>query len=118
MTRTDHAALQWLRKLKEPEGQLGRWIARVDQYDFEIKYRPGKTYHIAEALSRRPCDSACRQCGSKEDGSELLRKDAPAVRPEELRTEEERNEQIHPTHEQQLMTLTLRAQSMLQIARG
>ena len=71
VTRTDHAALQWLRKLKEPEGQLARWIARVDQYDFEIRYRPGKVHHNADALSRRPCDSACRHCGSKEDDSGL-----------------------------------------------
>ena len=100
VTRTDHAALQWLRKLKEPEGQLARWIARVDQYDFEIRYRPGKTHHNADALSRRPCASACRHCGSKEDGSELLRKDAAVVRPGELKSRKGTAKRTDPLHQQ------------------
>ena len=64
--RSDHAALQWLRRLKEPEGQLARWIARIDQYDYEIQYRPGRVHNNADALSRRPCQSNCKYCAPKE----------------------------------------------------
>ncbi|KAK4328597.1 hypothetical protein Pmani_001073 [Petrolisthes manimaculis] len=28
---TDHAALKWLKKLKNPEGQLARWLGKIDQ---------------------------------------------------------------------------------------
>lgn len=28
--RTDHAALRWLKMMKNPEGQLGRWIGRLE----------------------------------------------------------------------------------------
>ena len=60
--RTDHSALRWLRTLKEPEGQLARWLARLGQYDFEVAYRPGTKHANADGLSRRPCNGACRHC--------------------------------------------------------
>ena len=69
--RTDHAALQWLKSLKEPEGQLARWIARADQYDYDIQYRPGRVHCNADALSRRPCQSSCKHCGPKEPDRDL-----------------------------------------------
>jgi len=34
--RTDHAALQWLRKTPEPMGQLARWLTFIEQFDFEV----------------------------------------------------------------------------------
>ena len=39
--RTYHIALQWLRTFKEPVGQVGRWIERLSEYDFDIVHRPG-----------------------------------------------------------------------------
>ena len=53
--RTDHAALQWLLSFKFPEGQIARWIERLQQYDFRIKHRPGVLHGNADTLSRRPC---------------------------------------------------------------
>lgn len=64
--RTDHAALQWLRRLKEPDGQLARWIAQLDQHEFEIRFRAGRSHGNADSLSRRPCCNSCRYCRSKE----------------------------------------------------
>ena len=60
--RTDHAALKWLLQLKTPEGQLARWIERLQQYDFRIEHRPGKSHKNADALSRRPCKDDCKHC--------------------------------------------------------
>ena len=36
--RTDHSALQWFRRSKEPIGQPGRWLEMMEEFDFEIQY--------------------------------------------------------------------------------
>lgn len=37
---------------KELEGQLARWLYTLSKYDFEIRYRAGKTHANADALLR------------------------------------------------------------------
>ena len=66
LIRTDHAALQWLRNLRDPEGQLARWLARLGQYDFSVMHRSGQKHNNADSLSRRPCPSGCRHCSQRE----------------------------------------------------
>ncbi|KAG2191823.1 hypothetical protein INT47_006654 [Mucor saturninus] len=39
---SDHSALNGLLKTKQPSGILARWIKILSEYDFEIKYRPGR----------------------------------------------------------------------------
>ena len=61
--RTDHAALTWLLKFRNPEGQIARWIQRLQEYDFEVVHRAGLKHNNADALSRRPClTNNCRHC--------------------------------------------------------
>ena len=57
--RTDHGSLTWLRNFKEPEGQLARWLERLQELDFEIVHRRGSAHRNADSLSRLPCI----QCG-------------------------------------------------------
>ena len=57
--RSDHGSLTWLRNFKEPEGQLARWIEKLEEYSFSIVHRPGRSHTNADALSRLPCT----QCG-------------------------------------------------------
>jgi len=52
--RTDHSALQSLRRTPEPIGQQACWQAYIKQFDFEIQHRPGARHTNADALSRRP----------------------------------------------------------------
>jgi len=52
---TDHGALKWLLKFKNPEGQLARWLELLDTYDFKIEHRSGIHHGNADALSIRPC---------------------------------------------------------------
>ena len=63
---TDHAALQWLKTLKTSEGQLARWLGRLEQYHYEIKLRPGCVHNNADSLSHRPCEPKCPHCSSIE----------------------------------------------------
>ena len=51
--RTDNHSLVWLMSFKEPQGQVARWLGRL-QYDSEIQRRPRTLHNNADALSRRP----------------------------------------------------------------
>lgn len=66
--RTDHASLKWLLNFRHPEGQIARWLQKLQEYDFEIVHRAGRSHVNADALSRRPCyESACKFCSALED---------------------------------------------------
>ena len=52
--RTDHAALQWLKKTPTPFGQQARWVEQLEEFDYVIQHRPGHQHGNADALSRRP----------------------------------------------------------------
>ncbi len=51
--RTDHAALRWLKTLRDPEVQLARWLSRLEQYDYRIEYRTGRVHNNDESISRQ-----------------------------------------------------------------
>ena len=67
LIRTDHAALPWLKTLKAPEGQLARWLGRLEQYHYEVQHRPGRVHNNADSLSRRPCEPECQHCLRREE---------------------------------------------------
>ena len=52
---TDHLALTWLNTKKNLAGRLMRWALALQQYDFEIEYRSGRTHKDVDHLSRFPC---------------------------------------------------------------
>ena len=54
LVRTNHHALRWLMSFRQPEGQVARWLERLQEYDFTIEHRPGRNHANADALSRRP----------------------------------------------------------------
>ena len=57
--RTDHSSLQWLKNFKHIEGQMARWIERLEMFNFTIIHRKGKLHANADALSRRPEENEC-----------------------------------------------------------
>ena len=64
--RSDHAALQWLQRTPQPIGQQARWLEQMQEYDFKIVHRAGRSHQNADALSRRPC----KQCGLQDEEAE------------------------------------------------
>ena len=57
-TRTDHASLVWLLNLKNPGGQLARWLSELGQY-FTIEHRKGSKHSNADGLSCIPQNMEC-----------------------------------------------------------
>lgn len=71
---TDHAALKWLKTLKEPQGQLARWAGQLTTYDFEIHHRKGTCNGNADALSRKHNGwSSCPSCQETKQIGQLKR---------------------------------------------
>ena len=48
---TDHAPLQWLSKQKNGRNAFCRWALALQEYKFEIEYKPGLQNANADALS-------------------------------------------------------------------
>ncbi|CAK9799160.1 Retrovirus-related Pol polyprotein from transposon 297 [Anthophora plagiata] len=79
LVRTDHAALGWLLSFKNPEGQVARWLERLQEYDFEVRHREGKAHGNADGLSRRPCAAEhCKRCSRLEEKDLAVEMVAPA----------------------------------------
>ena len=53
LLRMDHSSLTWLQNFKEPEGQLARWIEKLQEFNFTVIHRQGKKHMNADAMSRR-----------------------------------------------------------------
>ncbi|GBO21259.1 Transposon Ty3-G Gag-Pol polyprotein [Araneus ventricosus] len=51
---TDHAAVVWLKNVKNLRGRLFRWSLKLSMLDYEIKYQKGCTNIEADMLSRHP----------------------------------------------------------------
>jgi len=54
---TDNNPLSYIQSAKLGAAEL-RWVAQLSQFDFDIKYRSGKSNGNADALSRRPVPEA------------------------------------------------------------
>ena len=50
---TDHKALVWLKTAKHTGVRLERWALKLQEYNFKMTHRPGKSNSVADALSRR-----------------------------------------------------------------
>ena len=65
--RTDHSALTWLSKTRDPIGQNARWLEQLGEFEFVVNHRAGTSHGNADAMSRRPCPtrSPCTACRPK-----------------------------------------------------
>ena len=53
---TDHYALQWLKTMRMGSALLHLWSAALEEYDFTLKHRPGKSQTHVDGLSCLPVD--------------------------------------------------------------
>lgn len=53
---TDHQPLQWLMTQKNLNPTLIRWKTKLEEFDFTVRYKPGKQNSNADALSRIKID--------------------------------------------------------------
>ena len=67
LLRTDNSAVAWAKRIKEPVGQMARWLQELGCLDLEEQHRPGRVHWNADALSRRT-STPCHQC-HREDGN-------------------------------------------------
>ncbi|GBM30699.1 hypothetical protein AVEN_259566-1 [Araneus ventricosus] len=51
---------------REAEGQIARWIQRLQEYDFKIQHRKGTSHGDEDAFSRSPCKESCKHCTNAE----------------------------------------------------
>ena len=51
---TDHASLRAATQSPHLSQSMARWLSFFAEYNFEVKYKPGKQNALADALSRRP----------------------------------------------------------------
>jgi hypothetical protein len=49
---TDHHSLRWLMNTRNLTGKLARWSLHLQEFDFEVVYRPGKQHADVDSLSR------------------------------------------------------------------
>jgi len=49
---TDHSALKSLRTAENPTGRRAKWIMKLQQYNFEVQHRSGRSNRNADAMSR------------------------------------------------------------------
>lgn len=50
----DHRPLTWLFNCKDASSRLVRWRLKLEEYDYEIVFKPGRINSNADALSRNP----------------------------------------------------------------
>ncbi|GFQ66102.1 RNA-dependent RNA polymerase 1 [Trichonephila clavata] len=69
LLRTDHASLAWLLNFKNTEGQIARWIQKLEEYDFEIKHRKGSLHELLKnkANIEIPADKGRNMFGVVDD---------------------------------------------------
>lgn len=66
---TDHQPLTFTLSQRNTNAKLKRWKAYLEEHDYEIIYKPGKTNVVADALSRMVCSVTATQHSANDSDS-------------------------------------------------
>nr|GEW07201.1 putative reverse transcriptase domain-containing protein [Tanacetum cinerariifolium] len=69
---TDQKSLQHIFSQKELDMRQHRWIELFSDYDYEIRYHPGKANMVADALSRKGIEVVDESIGLKKGLDEMI----------------------------------------------
>lgn len=64
---TDHKPLVWLKNHMDASSRLHRWQTKLQEYQYVIKYKPGKENYVADELSRNFEDDVPTEDKEKEE---------------------------------------------------
>ncbi|XP_041973495.1 uncharacterized protein LOC121729152 [Aricia agestis] len=81
---TDHQPLRWLLSLKTPSGRLARWAMKIQSFDLQINYTPGRVNLVADTLSR-PVTNLAEEAITGSCGICPVVVDLPQCSPEDIR---------------------------------
>ncbi|KAJ8712243.1 hypothetical protein PYW07_005085 [Mythimna separata] len=83
---TDHQPLKWLLSLKTPSGRLARWAMKLQSFNLDIEYTPGKINVVADTMSRPVVDDLKREVDGDACSICPVVIDLPRRGPNEVRT--------------------------------
>ncbi|GJW19625.1 putative reverse transcriptase domain-containing protein [Tanacetum coccineum] len=89
---TDHQSLQYILDQKELNMRQRRWIELLSDYDYEIRYHPGKANVVTDALRRKVRDKPLRVLSLVMStytnlSEKILKAQLEAVKPENVKAE-------------------------------
>ena len=71
LIQTDHKALEALQTSKKLTGRLARWALLMQQYNYKVAFRPGKTHQDADGLSRQSWQTEDEPVGDPDEDVKL-----------------------------------------------
>nr|GEV01929.1 putative reverse transcriptase domain-containing protein [Tanacetum cinerariifolium] len=73
----DHKSLQHILDQKELNMRQGRWLKLLSDFDYDLRYHPGKANVVADPLSQAQVEALKPENLEKEDVGGMIRKDIP-----------------------------------------
>ena len=68
---SDHQPLKYLMSTPDLTGQYGRWAMALQEFEFEIRHRPGASHANADVPSRYPLATTNDTSGARWDGPSI-----------------------------------------------